>query len=117
MKTIRRFILIFNEAAALLTLMILIISDMVRNGLRIMLPDGVVVYAVFLIFCALFPLSLAKPGLPLGKVLAATGALVVSIAGIPGLIGCISNTVTSVTGSSFEDFVPTMPKKILCRSF
>ena len=107
MKTIRRFILIFNEAAALLTLMILIISDVIRNGLRIMMPVDIVVYAVFLIFCALFPLSLAKPGLPLGKVLAATGALVVSTVGIPGLIGCISNTVTSVTVSSFEDFVPT----------
>ena len=106
MLTFRRFLVVFNEVAALLYITGKNLLSLVKTGIRSVTPSFVVINVVFLLLCLLLPWGLKNPGLPLSKFLAGAGAFVVSMVGMPALAGMIAGAVTLMTGHSFVDSNP-----------
>ena len=98
MLTFRRFLVVFNEAAVLLSITGMNLLSLVKTGIRSVTPSFVVINVVFLLLCLLLPWGLKNPGLPLSKFLAGAGAFVVSMVGMPALAGMIAGAVTLMTG-------------------
>ena len=106
MLTFRRFLVVFNEVAALLYITGKNLLSLVKTGIRSVTPSFVVINVVFLLLCLLLPWGLKNPGLPLSKFLAGAGAFVVSMVGMPALAVSIAGAVTLMTGHSLVDFNP-----------
>ena len=103
MLTFRRFLVVFNEVAVLLSITGMNLLSLVKTGIRSVTPSFVVINVVYLLLCLLLPWGLKNPGLPLSKFLAGAGAIVVSMVGMPALAGMIAGAVTLMTGHSFVD--------------